>query len=348
MINNVKKILRFIVLAINWALIGATLLAYLAPFVNPQTSWLIAFLGLSFKAWVITLIAFTIVGFLLKTKMLVKNLIVLAIGIPFLLRLVSIHAQPTEIGNFKVVSFNTYALGQYEGLNTSKSIEAYLTENTVDCAALIEYRFKKGSISRKQYPNQVKIRSNPSSDNGILLVSKQPIIGSGSVPFTTGSYNMAGFIDVDIDGKTIRIYGIHLETTRIKPRDFQNLKRMDFDSTYSENAKNVAQRLKLSMEIRASQVEDIKAHMKDCNYPIIIMGDFNDTPQSFTYQQLNTGKTDAFVVAGKGFDATFLKPFPFLRIDYILVDEDITPVHYSSTNSIYSDHKLIFADLHIN
>ncbi|MFT5511997.1 MAG: endonuclease/exonuclease/phosphatase family metal-dependent hydrolase [Bacteroidia bacterium] len=342
-----KKVLRFIVTVLNWVVIGAIVLAYLAPFINPQTSWLIAFLGLSFKAWIVTLIVFTFLGFLLKTKVLGKNAFIIAIGIPFILRLVSIHAQPTETGNFKVVSFNTYALGQYEGLNTSAEIQSYLTAKSVDCAALIEYRFKKGNIDKKHYPFQVKIRTHPSSDNGILLVSKRRVVGSGSVPFTHGTYNMAGYIDVDFDGQIIRIYGIHLETTRVKPRDFHNLKRMDFDSTYSENAKNVAQRLKMSMEIRASQVEDIKAHMKDCKHPIIIMGDFNDTPQSYTYQQLKKDKRDAFVVAGKGFDATFLKPFPFLRIDYILADDAITPVHYSSTDSIYSDHKLIFADLYI-
>ncbi len=77
------------------------------------------------------------------------------------------------------------------------------------------------------------------------------------------------------------------------------------------------------------------------------MGDFNDTPQSYTYQQLASGKNDAFVQAGTGFEATFLKPFPFLRIDYILTDESIQPVGYSSTDSIVSDHKLIFADLQI-
>ena len=102
------------------------------------------------------------------------------------------------------------------------------------------------------------------------------------------------------------------------------------------------------MEIRASQVEDITKHMADCPHPSIVMGDFNDTPQSYTYQQLRSGKTDAFVHAGKGFEATFLKPFPFLRIDFILVDKSFQVTNYQSTDAIYSDHKLIFASLQTN
>lgn len=271
----------------------------------------------------------------------------LAIGIPFLLRIVSIHGTSTEVANFKVASFNTYALGLYNAINTSGDIESYLTQNKVDCAALLEWRFKEGKISKKAFPYQVKVRAKKGSNNGILLVSKYPIKSEGLVPFTNSSHNMAGFIDIEVHEKLVRVYGIHLETTRIKSRDYHSLKQMEFDSNYKENAKSVVSRLKSAMQIRESQVQDIIAHMEDCPHPNIVMGDFNDTPQSFAYQKLKSGKTDAFVTSGKGFDATFLKPFPFLRIDFILLDNSFIATEYNSTDSINSDHKLIFANLKI-
>ncbi|MFT5723015.1 MAG: endonuclease/exonuclease/phosphatase family metal-dependent hydrolase [Bacteroidia bacterium] len=343
-----KKLTKGIVIFINWIVLVAVLLSYLAPFVNPKLSWIIAFFGLSFNLWILALVILLLIGLTLGTRMRIKNLIVLAIGIPFILRLVSIHPQTEGSGNFKVVSFNTYALGKYNGLNTSSDIESYLVKNDVACATLIEWRYKEGKISKKNYPYQVKIRTNDIRNSGILLVSKLPIKHSGLVPFTESSYNMAGFMDVEVNKKLVRIYGIHLETTRIKSRDYHSLSQLDFDSTYTENAKNVAQRLKTSMLTRASQVQDIRKHIDACLIPTIIMGDFNDTPQSYTYQKLKEGKKDAFVVAGSGLEATFLKPFPFFRIDYILFDDSFSAATYSSTNSIYSDHKLIFADLKIN
>ena len=340
-----KKISRAILRVLNYVVIAAVLLSYLAPFVNPNISWIIAFLGLSFKAWVFALLILLVLGLLLKTKMLVKNGIVLAIGIPFLLRIFSIHGTPTETGNLKLASFNTYAIGQHRNLNTSKDIESYFQLNDIDCAALIEWRFREGNISKKAFPYRVKIRTTKLSNNGILLVSKYPIKSSGMVPFSNSSYNMAGFMDIEVNDRLVRVYGIHLETTRIKSRDYHSLKHMEFDSVYTENAKSVVARLKTAMQIRESQVQDIVTHMKDCPHPSIVIGDFNDTPQSYTYQQLKSGKTDAFVTAGRGFDATFLKPFPFLRIDFILLDNQLTATEYHSTDSIYSDHKLIFANI---
>lgn len=321
------------------------LLAYLSPFIPPKTSWIIAFLGLSFNALCLAFLLTTILGLILKTKMLWINCVVLLLGLPFVMRIYAFNSGETSEGNFRVASFNTFALGQYKKLNTSEDIENYLVDNNIDCAALIEYRFKKGSISKKHFPYQVKIRLTPASDNGILLVSKKKILDSGKVPFSSPSYNMAGYIDVKVNDQKVRIYAVHLETTRLKPRDYHELKSLEFDAKYTENAKSTVDRLRRSMVKRAEQVSDIKKHIAETDNAIILMGDFNDTPQSYAYQQLKEGRSDVFVEAGKGFESTFLRPFPILRIDYILADNKIACKQYHSTDSIYSDHKLIFADL---
>ena len=340
-----KKIFHTVFRWGNWLFILIMLLAYLAPFIPPKTSWIIAFLGLTFSALSIAFVLITIFGVFLKTKMLWINALVLLLGSPFFIRFYSYAADDATPGNLRVASFNTYALGQYKKLNTSEDIENYLVANNIDCAALIEYRFKKGIISKKNYPYQVKIRLSNKSDNGILIVSKKRIFNSGKVPFSTLSYNMAGFIDVKVNDQNVRIYAVHLETTRLKPRDYHELKTLEFDSKYTESAKSTADRLRKSMVKRAEQVADIKQHISETKKKVILMGDFNDTPQSYAYQQLKDNRNDAFVEVGNGFESTFLKPFPLLRIDYILADKSILCKQYHSTDSIYSDHKLIFADL---
>ena len=82
--------------------------------------------------------------------------------------------------------------------------------------------------------------------------------------------------------------------------------------------------------------------------PVIILGDFNDTPQSYTYQQLLKGRRDAFIEQGSGWGATYQKPLPFLRIDYILHDEELICTHYQSSSSIKSDHSLVEASFNIS
>ena len=294
----------------------------------------------------IALLTLGLLGVLYKTKMLKYNLIVIALGLPFVFRVVGLQSKSdATTGDFRVASFNTLSLGRHTGINTSDQLERYLDSMDVHCAVLIEYPYSYGKISKKSFPHQVKIRSFPSAGSGILMVSKYPITDWGKVKFTELSYNMAGFMDIKRNGETLRIYGLHLETNRLKPGDYHELRSLEFDSAYNEKAKNVVGRLRRSMFKRSSQVSDIKQHTIACPHPFMILGDFNDTPQSYAYQQLKEGLDDAFVTSGKGFDATFLKPFPLLRIDYILYPKQYQAVNYQSTDELFSDHKLIFADL---
>jgi endonuclease/exonuclease/phosphatase (EEP) superfamily protein YafD len=69
----------------------------------------------------------------------------------------------------------------------------------------------------------------------------------------------------------------------------------------------------------------------------------NDTPQSFTYELLQKGRKDAFIEKGNGWGATYLKPFPLLRIDYILYDEELTCTDYKRIQAAQSDHALVEA-----
>ena len=334
---------------LNWVALVGLLLSYTAPFISPKISWIIALLGLTYNAWFVAVVLLLVLGLVFKTKMVLTNLIVLAIGAPLLFRTISIGSPKTGEGDLKVVSFNAYALGNIDNRDTKDEIDTYLEGNQVDVASFAEWRFQRGKTNATKYPYQASFPSVPGHYAGIIMISKWPIVAKGRVPFTEKSYNQACFIDIKRNGKIIRIYGLHLETTRVKSYDYHNLKSLQFDSVYNTKAKNLMSRLKYSMRKRAGQVEDIINHMKACTYPIILMGDFNDTPQSYTYQMLQVGKKDAFIEGFQGFDATYLKPIPFLRIDHILYDETaFSCVRYKSTKGIYSDHKLIFAELKIH
>ena len=115
------------------------------------------------------------------------------------------------------------------------------------------------------------------------------------------------------------------------------------DKDYRNYAVKFVSRLRTSFDKRAEQTRLVKEAMADCPYPIIVLGDFNDTPQSYTYEQLRDGRQDAFIERGRGWGATFLKPFSLLRIDYILHDKELKCTEFSSTSEIASDHKLIQA-----
>ena len=92
-------------------------------------------------------------------------------------------------------------------------------------------------------------------------------------------------------------------------------------------------------------LEVIKNHMNDSPYPIVVCGDFNDTPNSFSYQKIVNGLNDSFLQKGSGFGSTFLGKIPFLRIDYILHSPNVKIQSFTTHKAKLSDHKAIESSL---
>ena len=72
--------------------------------------------------------------------------------------------------------------------------------------------------------------------------------------------------------------------------------------------------------------------------PILLAGDFNDTPVSNTYKRLSVNLIDTFSSAGRGVGTTYAGKIPLLRIDYIFADATFKVVDHQVIDSPVSDH----------
>lgn len=90
-------------------------------------------------------------------------------------------------------------------------------------------------------------------------------------------------------------------------------------------------------------VEDYLAQHKD--KPVILCGDFNDTPISYTRHRVaSLGLTDAFRKAGQGFGFSFRRNAIRVRIDHIFCSKDFEPIQAKvDEEAPYSDHQPISA-----
>lgn len=96
--------------------------------------------------------------------------------------------------------------------------------------------------------------------------------------------------------------------------------------------------------MRASQVKILSEHIKNSPYPVILAGDFNDVPYSYTYFTLKSILLNAFEEAGRGFGFTYNKVLFFLRIDNIFYDEAFEIRQFKTHREVdYSDHYPISA-----
>ena len=97
-------------------------------------------------------------------------------------------------------------------------------------------------------------------------------------------------------------------------------------------------RFKKGFVLRAQQVKTIRRYIEESPYHIIICGDFNDAPASYSYRQLRKGLKDAFVCSGTGVGRTYIGELPSFRIDYIFHSRGFESYNFKTIDFRYSDH----------
>ena len=133
---------------------------------------------------------------------------------------------------------------------------------------------------------------------------------------------------------------VHLQSFMISKEEIEYLNDA---KNYVENSetmgKSVLFKLKDGFEKRTEHTKKLVENLPDTGIPIIICGDFNDTPLSYTYHQLRkAGLTDAFLEVGDGIGKTYCGKLPMLRIDYFWHSENIVPMTFDRVTRKLSDH----------
>jgi endonuclease/exonuclease/phosphatase family metal-dependent hydrolase len=148
--------------------------------------------------------------------------------------------------------------------------------------------------------------------------------------------------DLDMGSDTVRVFNVHLESLRFKHEDYSFISEFDLqfekDEKVQEGYLRIFGKLKTAFTKRAGQVDNLAGLVKWSPHPVILCGDFNDTPNSYTYQQLTSGLSDAFVASGSGFGNTYIGNLPSFRIDYILHDDHFISANYQRKQIRLSDH----------
>ena len=207
-------------------------------------------------------------------------------------------------------------------------------------AALPVYNY-----SRKRY-NIAGSEQNHGWGNAIY--SKFPIAGSGHIDFD-GTNNSILWADIAVRRDTVRVFNAHLQTTAIKASDERYIVDMDFvgDENLSR-VKGMVGRLTHNYIIRSAQADSLAARIAASPYPVIVCGDFNDTPVSWAYRRISRGLKDSFREAGRGYGHTYHGFFDMLRIDYMLHSPRMTCVWYASPSFDNSDHNPVAVKLRFN
>jgi endonuclease/exonuclease/phosphatase family metal-dependent hydrolase len=327
-------------------------LSYLSPQFDPGRFWWPSLLGLAYPYFVLVNVLLIVFWAIASWKYLFISL--LAIGAGFNLhsnffKFSGIEAeleQPIKVLSYNVNHFYSYLEKKGKGEN----ILDFIAAQKADIICLQETNLKKtGVLSpfnlKEMFPgiNHLQL-AHQSSWNGPVTFSRFPIINMGELRFE-GSNNMVIFTDIKMKGDTVRVYNCHLQSYGIRPEDYSMIDSMSFHNINIDEMRALGGKLKHGYKLRSVQVGILKKHIDECRHPVIVCGDFNDTPISFTYQKIVAGLADAFVESGKGVSNTYRGKLPSYRIDYIMHSPVFKSYNYKRHRVNYSDHYPISSDL---
>lgn len=335
---------------INMLTLFPLLLAYLAPYISPNTfMWPLAFLGLLYPILLAINGLFLLYWAVSFKRHFWSNLFIILLGWGHLQSLGSFSSNSTEAQeeSFSVMSFNVRLFNVYDWIkdeNVKEDIINFINKEEPSILCLQEF-YAPNELPSLNYTYQHIGLQSQKKEWRMATYSKYPILEKGTVSIKgERKNNVCIYTDILLDNDTIRVYNLHLASNWFSKADYSFIQSPSLEKEeLTKGVKSIGERLKSSFSKRAEQVEVIKTHMQKSPYPIILCGDFNDTPQSYAYHQLSEGLTDAFTNSGDGLGKTYNGKFPSLRIDYILCSPELNIHSFDTKNVKLSDHYPISA-----
>ena len=353
-----KKIIHRIFLIINAGFALALLISYLAININPNTFALPAFFGLAYPYLLLVNVIIAIIWAVnLKYEALISVVFIL-LGLTHFSNYIKFRRPGDDRENtFKVISYNVHVfsyLGENKRPDTKGRILSVLKEQQPGILCLQEFSTDgdfniidheiKDALGGRCYSYAKLFKSRRSRQFGIVTYSKFPIINKGEIVFENSS-SLSIYADIIIDRDTFRIFNSHLQSFGLKSMEGSFMEELmdPRDKQTIDELKSLYARLREGFKRRALQARIVKDHINNSPYTVIVAGDFNDTPVSYSYRRIRKGLKDSFVESGSGAGFTYRGNYPPNRIDYILYGNRLECPSFEILRVKFSDHYPIIA-----
>ena len=348
-----KKFLVYILLLFNLITVGALIFATVSVFISPEKLWIAALFGMAYPYILVSNLIFIVLWVIIKPKFALISLIFILAGYNQIGNYLQFSGRQTKEPGIKIISYNVkYFTGttQFPSKENADHILNYLRQNNADIICLQEVRLNKRQIfdaTNTKLPQISHMQlAHTSHEGGQLTLTRFPILNMGEIRFSNTG-NMVIYTDMLINSDTVRVYNCHLQSYRLRPTEINTIDSMNFENNQAAKTKIKALSIKFRDAIikRAEQAATLREHLDQCPYPVIVCGDFNDTPVSFTYHTVRGDLMDSFTESGKGTANTYNGKLPSFRIDYILYSPKFTSYNFEVSTLNHSDHYPISCDL---
>ncbi len=343
-------------LTLTYAIIVAfTVLVYLSPGIPPADLWISAFLPYSIPFLVLTHVLVACYFIIAKkwVSAIISSILII-IGLTFLHRIIALNFHRnhgSDQADFSILSYNVRVFNVYEIYNKnnpeySKAIirDAQKLEGDIKC-----FQEFYSDESSKTY-NTIKLMSathpyyyfEPFHVNrnggsfGMAIFSRYPIEKKGMIHFKEKSNNQILYTDIAIGRNIIRVFNVHLQSMHIDEEALINSADEKYFKQYLLKALMNYRRGAIS---RSKQVDKLVQEINRSPYPVFVCGDFNEPPLSYAYREVSKSLHNSHEEAGRGFGVTHNGKIPFLRIDNLFYQKEMTIHSFDVlTHKKHSDH----------
>ncbi|PWT71492.1 MAG: endonuclease/exonuclease/phosphatase [Bacteroidetes bacterium] len=362
---------RFVIVA-NVIVVFLFLLACANSFLHPDRWWFISLLGLIFPLLLTLVIGFFIFWlFFYSRRLSLISLFALIIGwtnIHAFLALSPRHSFKPE-KDTSAIRVLTWNVRRWDDFTTKKmgasghheAMLQFVKNQNADVLCFQEFYdllTPKGTLPnisyiqhQLNYPYYFFSRDYKSSkyETGVIIFSRYPITGTYKVRYAEdtlkGSESLI-MADININGRVARVCTTHLQSVLFRSKDFHDVEIIqNVEDSMLQASKSLIRKLKRAFGLRGNQADFVRATIDQSAYPVIMCGDFNDVPNSYTYFRIRGNRQDAFIQKGLGIGRTYIHISPTLRIDYILADRKFDILQCRKFPLPFSDHHPVVADL---
>lgn len=255
---------------------------------------------------------------------------------------------------FKVMTFNAmyFIYDESEYWNNNNRAFDYIVNSDADIVAVQEgdvghYLAQMPSLKERYalLKSKYPYRTDSCASN-MSLLSRYPFTKVGSDTLSADNNAVAVYYKTKIKGRELYIVNLHLQSIRLNRDD----KSFFLEYTKLGNVRNkiastdslkagIVSKLQVAFRFRADQADLVRSKINEFGNNVIVCGDFNDTPCSYSYRTIRGSDFhDAYAQCGFGPTITYHENRFWLKIDHLLYRGDMKAVDIKRADVKVSDH----------